>query len=209
MTPTAVGKVYPYKTVGPDSCRSRWRDKEPVLSGWTWWQTGWSASNLARALEARKGSLLKTYDFVFLSIGVNDQVRGTEPEAVFRPQIQSLLQCALQFADNMVEHLLVLSIPNWRVTPAAAAYVGPSNIGKITIGIGVLNGIVQEECMQRQIVHVDITPSSEGAEFDLSLLASDGLHPSGKMYSIWVDMLAEVVLPKLQGREVAGVAVCQ
>jgi lysophospholipase L1-like esterase len=47
---------------------------------------------------------------------------------------------------------------------------------------------------------VDVTPVSREAVNDESLIASDGLHPSGKMYATWAEKVLPVVREILKGR---------
>jgi len=45
---------------------------------------------------------------------------------------------------------------------------------------------------------VDVTPGSREATDDISLVASDGLHPSGKMYSEWARLAYPEALKVLE-----------
>ncbi|MEY2917305.1 MAG: hypothetical protein RIS73_1019, partial [Bacteroidota bacterium] len=78
--------------------------------------TGWTTDELDAAIDA--ASILKYYDIVSLLIGVNNQYRG-RPVKNFEIEFEHLLQRAIQFAGNMPSHVLVLSIPDWGVTPFA------------------------------------------------------------------------------------------
>ena len=48
------------------------------------------------------------------------------------------------------------------------------------------------------INYTDITPSTRMAATDRTLIAPDSLHPSGKEYLKWANMLAPKMLPFLQ-----------
>ena len=52
--------------------------------------------------------------------------------------------------------------------------------------INQFNSVIMEVCENEGLKYIDITPISRQAKTNLSLVASDGLHPSEKMYSIWV-----------------------
>lgn len=49
-----------------------------------------------------------------------------------------------------------------------------------------------------KINYIDITPSSRKAANDATLVAIDGLHPSGKEYLTWAKMLVPKILPLLK-----------
>jgi lysophospholipase L1-like esterase len=51
----------------------------------------------------------------------------------------------------------------------------------------------REESEKAGTYYVDITPISREAVNDMDLIASDGLHPSGKMYAMWAVKLLPIV----------------
>jgi lysophospholipase L1-like esterase len=46
---------------------------------------------------------------------------------------------------------------------------------------------------QYQVHYIDITPYTREADHDLSLVAEDGLHPSGKDYKRWAVLVAKKI----------------
>ena len=58
---------------------------------------------------------------------------------------------------------------------------------------GANNAILARLAAERGIAFVDIHDLSLGAAADRSLVADDGLHPSGAQYALWVDRIAPVV----------------
>ena len=58
--------------------------------------------------------------------------------------------------------------------------------------IEMFNKIKLEICNEIGVKFIDITPISKTARDDPSLTAKDGLHPSGKMYRLWVDEIFPV-----------------
>jgi lysophospholipase L1-like esterase len=84
--------------------------------------------------------------------------------------------------------VIVLSIPDWGVTPFAAN----RHAERVTGEINAFNDVNAEETERLGARYVDITPLSRQAAHDPTLLAGDGLHPSGKMYTAWT----ELVLPE-------------
>ena len=83
-------------------------------------KTGWTTGELQDGIkEAQKNELLlHAYDLVTLLIGVNDQYRG-QPIEEYKPRFEALLQQAIKFADNKPSHVIVISIPDWGITPYA------------------------------------------------------------------------------------------
>lgn len=150
--------------------------------------TGWTTDELIRAI--RENDLKNKYDLVTLLIGVNNQYRGYSKEN-YRTEFQELLQTALFFANNRPERVFVISIPDWGVTPFAQK--SGRNAARISAEIDDLNKVNKEEALRAEISYIDITPGSREAANDPSLLAEDGLHPSGKMYSEWATKLFDLI----------------
>lgn len=147
-------------------------------------RTGWTTDELDAAITAAgpKGP----YQLVSLLIGVNNQFRGRDREQ-YRTQFEGLLQRAIALAGGQAGHVVVLSIPDWGVTPFAAS----RDREKIGREIDQFNAINREETLRAGARYVDVTPVSRRASEDPSLNAGDGLHPSGSMYRSW----AELALP--------------
>ena len=123
---------------------------------------------------------------VFLQIGVNNQYRGL-PEEQFECELDALLDQAVAFAGGDPSRVVVLSIPDWSVTPFAE---GRDRLG-ISTELDRFNRRKLQRTRKRGCHFVDVTPLSRAASENVSLLASDGLQPSGLMYARW----CEVVLP--------------
>jgi lysophospholipase L1-like esterase len=150
-------------------------------------RTGWTTDELSRAMDAEVPA--GPYQLVTLLIGVNNQYRGRSV-ADFRPQFRALLQRAIGLADGHASRVIVVSIPDYGVTPYAAG----SDRGKIGREIDEFNAVCQAESTALGAAFVDITPESRTAASNPSLIAPDGLHPSAKMYREWV----EQILPTAQ-----------
>lgn len=149
-------------------------------------QTGWTTAELATSIEREKPK--GVYDLVTLLIGVNNQYRGLSREA-YRQEFVALLEQAIAFAGGDPSHVIVLSIPDWSVTPFAAEQNRQADT--IAAEIDALNAINREEVAQRGVHYVDVTAVSRQAGADSSWLVGDRLHPSAKMYSRW----ARLALP--------------
>jgi lysophospholipase L1-like esterase len=153
--------------------------------------TGWTTDNLINAIVA-SGNHTKTYDVVTLLIGVNDQYQGLS-QANYRAKFAQVLATAIGFAKGDASRVFVLSIPDWGVTPYANgrdAIIGPQ--------IDQFNIINKDESKKAGVHYLDITDISRQAKTDLSLVAEDGLHPSAKMYSLWVAQLEPMVKARLR-----------
>ena len=144
-------------------------------------RTGWTTDELDSAITRANPS--GTYALVTLLIGVNNQYRGRDVNE-FHAQFSSLLERAIGFADGSTERVIVLSIPDWGVTPFA---VRP-DAGRIGSEIDRFNAVVKRVCDSRGVVFIDVTGATRA---EPTLTAADGLHPSGEMYRRWV----EAVLP--------------
>lgn len=141
-------------------------------------QTGWTTDELSDSLK--KADVKGTYDVVSLLIGVNNQYRN-RTEDNYREEFRNLLQQAIRYAGNRPQRVVVLSIPDWGVTPFAAG----RDREKIATEIDRFNAVNFEETVVAGAQYVDVTPISREAARNSSLLASDGLHPSGTMYAAW------------------------
>ena len=148
-------------------------------------QTGWTTDELDRALDG--AHLQGPFDLVTLLIGVNDHYRGRAAPA-YRPAFASLLGRAIAFGAGDPRRVIVLSIPDWSVTPFAAG----RDRAKIAAGIDAFNAVNREEAALAGAPYADITPLSRAAADDTSLLAADGLHPSGRMYERWLDVILPI-----------------
>ncbi|HEX7829365.1 MAG TPA: SGNH/GDSL hydrolase family protein [Thermoanaerobaculia bacterium] len=144
-------------------------------------KTGWTTDELNAAIDA--ANVTGTYDLVTLLIGVNNQYRGRDVEQ-YRGEFAALLRRAIGFAGGDAKNVVVVSIPDWGVTPFAEG----RDRAKIATEIDRYNAVNREETQRAGARYVDITPVSRGN--DAALVAGDGLHPSGKQYGEWVKLIA-------------------
>src|SRR6266446_4113528 len=131
--------------------------------------------------------------FATLLIGVNDWVQGID-ETTFRNRFSYLLDQMLAVLPNK-KHLLVVTIPDFGVTPTGPKYSRGRNIHE---GIMQFNQIVIEEAHKRCLQVVDIFPVSKKMGHDKSLVSKDGLHPSAKAYAEWEKIIFPVALELLK-----------
>jgi lysophospholipase L1-like esterase len=148
-------------------------------------RTGWTVRELSRGLDtaAPHGS----YGLVTLLIGVNDQFRGGDPET-YRSDFAAMLRRGIGFAGGRADRVVVLSIPDWSVTPFAVQ--SGRDRGQIAAEIDRFNRVNREETARAGSRYVDVTPVSRQAGADRSLVAPDDLHPSGALYAEWARLAA-------------------
>ncbi|HEY2725859.1 MAG TPA: GDSL-type esterase/lipase family protein [Parafilimonas sp.] len=145
--------------------------------------TGWTTLNLLDAIAQQ--NLQPPYNVVSLLIGVNDQYQHFDTGG-YRIHFTQCLQNAIALAGNKPEHVFVLSIPDYSVTP----YAQNSDTAQIRKELDEFNAINKEITLLYNISYTDITPLTREAKNDASLIAGDGLHPSGKEYAKWAALLA-------------------
>jgi len=154
-------------------------------------RTGWTTDELWQSIQAAKPE--PPYDLVSLLIGVNNQYRGYDINE-YREQFVFLLNKSIEYAGGDPNRVIVLSIPDWGVTPFAAS----RDRGQIGKEINAFNLVNRAESEKAGVHYVDVTPGSREATDDISLVASDGLHPSGKMYSEWARLAYPEALKALR-----------
>ena len=157
--------------------------------------TGWTTNELQQAINVQEPS--SDNDMVSLLIGVNNQYRGYDIQQYER-EFWELLDQAISFAYGNPSNVFVVSIPDYGVTPFAKNRNLDSE--KIASELDNYNQIAQRIASSREVQFFDITEWSRNAANDESLIASDGLHPSGKMYENWVDTCFVWVLNNLETR---------
>jgi lysophospholipase L1-like esterase len=150
--------------------------------------TGWTTDNLIDAIS-QSGITAKKFSFVTLLIGVNDQYQGLS-EDNYKIKFAQVLNTAITFANGNTSRVFVLSIPDYGVTPFANGQDSPQ--------IDQFNAINKSISMVAGVNYLDITTISRKAATNPTLVASDGLHPSGEMYALWVQELWPMVDAQLK-----------
>jgi len=145
--------------------------------------TGWRTDNLANAINIAK--LKEEYGMVSLLIGVNNQYQG-KPVAQFIKEFEELLQTAIRLAGGKEENVFVVSIPDYGYTP-----FGKPKQEKISKELDEYNNISREITKKYDVKYFYITDISRKGFEDPALVAEDGLHPSGKQYGQWVDLIVK------------------
>ena len=145
--------------------------------------TGWTTDELSAAIDAAEASApLGQYGFVSLAIGVNNQYRGRDV-GNYRLELNALVERAIQLAGGNQRHVLMLSIPDWGVTPFARD--SGRDLKQIAEELDAYNAAAREICAAHGVAFVDITRVSRDLGAQPEMLADDGLHPSAAMYAEW------------------------
>lgn len=144
-------------------------------------RTGWTTDELSVAID--EAAPRDDHALVSLLIGVNNQYRG-RPLDDYREQFGALLDRAVGFARGEAGRVLVLSIPDWGVTPFAEG----RDRAAIAREIDAFNAASRVAATAAGARYVDIAAVSRLAAEDASLTASDGLHPSGALYRRWAEL---------------------
>lgn len=154
--------------------------------------TGWTTTQLEAGIDT--GDPRGPFDLVSVLIGVNNQFRGLALGS-YRVEFAALLDRAIELAGGDPGRVLVVSIPDWGVTPYAGS-VGrsPAVVGE---QIDAFNAANRDEAVRRGVPWVDVTAISRSGVPDL--LAPDGLHPSAEQYRLWVEVIHPVVVEMLDG----------
>ncbi len=146
-------------------------------------QTGWTTNDLIRAINTQKPG---QYDLVSLLIGVNNQYQK-KPFTQFEKEFDELLDMAIELAGGK-HSVFIVSIPDYGVTR-----FGSGDPGGIGSEINSYNGYIQQQCIKREILFIDVTGISRDLGSTDGALAGDGLHPSSTQYTKWV----EKILPEV------------
>jgi lysophospholipase L1-like esterase len=147
--------------------------------------TGWRTDNLMNAITIAK--LSDDYDLVSLLIGVNNQFQG-KPADQYAREFEELLKVSIRLAKGKKENVFVVSIPDYGFTP-----FGQKNQSGISNAIDQFNEINRKITSEHHIKYFNITDISRQGIRDPTLVAPDGLHPSGKMYGLWIQRMAKEI----------------
>ena len=151
--------------------------------------TGWTTQDLLRAMDAQLNN--EKFDLVSVSIGVNNQYQG-KSIAEYREDLYEIFKRAITHSEKGVDGVFAVSIPDYGVTP-----FGAENAEEIGRELEEFNKVFREVATEFNIDFYNITPISKRAASEPELTAEDNLHPSGKMYRLWVDHFYQNVQQKV------------
>lgn len=150
--------------------------------------TGWRCDQLKKAIEDAK--LTSDWGMVSLLIGVNNQYQKRTADS-YAPEFEELLDMAVTLAGGKKENVFVVSIPDYGYTP-----FGKPKQAEITKAIDEFNSVNRTITDKKGIKYVEITDLTREGLTKPEYVAADGLHPSGKMYSLWVERILAALVPK-------------
>ncbi len=145
--------------------------------------TGWRTDDLRRAMDG--AGVKPTYDLVSLLIGVNNQYQGKSMEQ-YGVEFEGLLEYAIRLTGGRRDRVFVVSIPDYGFTP-----FGLPKQYLITAAIDRFNLLNKSITERLGVQYISITDISRRGLKEPELVAGDGLHPSGKMYSLWVERIVK------------------
>ena len=160
------------------SSRASSASREPQIIA----KTGWTTDELNAAIDAANPQ--GPFDLVTLLIGVNNQYRGRDARASTARSSRRCCNRAIGFAGGDAKKVIVVSIPDWGVTPFAEG----RDRAKIAREIDQLqrHQSRRSRARRREVGghHADLARQRSRAR------RGDGLHPSGKQYAEWVKLIA-------------------
>lgn len=128
---------------------------------------------------------------VTVLIGVNDVVQGV-PGRVYGANVDHILDTLL--ASVGPDRIVAVSTPDYTLTPQGASFGDPA---QQRAQIARFNEVMASATVRRGVRFVTIGSVADEVTRDRSLVARDGLHPSGAQYARWVDLVAPAVLEAL------------
>ncbi|WP_245189611.1 SGNH/GDSL hydrolase family protein [Lunatimonas salinarum] len=152
--------------------------------------TGWTTKDLLKGIEdAEMGD--QQVDLITLLIGVNNQYRGQSIEE-YEADFRKLMEKSLSHVGEEKERIVVISIPDWGVTPYASSLARDKS--KIASEIDLFNERKRGIATKYGVRYLDITTEYRALGHMNQYLAGDDLHPSEKVYDRWAEMLLEIIM---------------
>jgi acyl-CoA thioesterase I len=148
-------------------------------------KTGWRTDNLLDALE-RDSHINTKFGLISISIGVNNQFQG-KSITEYEKDLHRIFKKALSLSIKGKSGIFVVSIPDY----SATTYGKIHKPAKISKAIDKWNNVLKQITLEYGFLWQDITEISRLGAKNMSLISDDGLHPSPKMYEMWVRQIAE------------------
>jgi lysophospholipase L1-like esterase len=156
-------------------------------------KTGWTTDELSKGINDA-GIRGNNYDLVTLLIGVNNQYRGRDIEN-YKMEFKSLLQDAITFAKGNANHVVVISIPDWGVTPFALAR--GTDKEKVGTEIDTYNQANKNIAEELGVHYLEITERYREIGALPQMVVEDKLHPSDLIYKEWAEQLVQIIGEKM------------
>jgi acyl-CoA thioesterase-1 len=127
-------------------------------------------------------------ELVTLLIGVNDVVQGV-PQEQYEANVRRIVQALIERLPP--ERIVCVATPDYTNTPQGAAFGDPDRQSR---AIERVNATLRGVCEDDEIAFVAAPYAiSLEAAGDPTLVAEDGLHPSGEQYRRWTDAIVPVI----------------
>ncbi len=175
---------YPFQLVGKFNKTAKFAFEAPQIIA----KTGWTVDELEAGINASQTNE-QGYDLVTLLIGVNNQYRG-KPVAEFEKEFDAILRRAIAFARGKNDHVIVVSIPDWGVTPFAVNR--GSDQAKVAAEIDEYNSAKTAVCSKYGVEFVEITEDYRQIGAKPRMVVEDQLHPSGLVYARWTEKIFKI-----------------
>lgn len=153
-------------------------------------RTGWTTDELDAGITG--AGVQGRFALVSLLIGVNDEFRG-RPATAYRAALPALVARAVGFAGGNASHVVMVSIPDWSVTPFAEG----RDRARIAAGVAAFNAVARDAAARAGARWADIAPTSVESHADW--FAPDGLHPSAAQYATWAKIVEPTAHAALTG----------
>jgi lysophospholipase L1-like esterase len=145
-------------------------------------KTGWTSADLLKSMGEQN---LDGHNFVSLLIGVNDQYQGIDT-STYRKNFTLLLNRSIELAGGDQRRVLVISIPDYSITPLGKQLLDTLKTRK---EIDLFNGINKRIAYQNKCTYLDITELGRSAKNNPDWVSQDGLHPSALAYRKWAELI--------------------
>lgn len=182
------GDRYPNQTVSLLHEKGYSFEKPTIIA-----KTGWTTDELQQGI-AESEIAGKSYDLVTLLIGVNNQYRGRALDN-YENEFRSLLEQAIRFANNKADHVVVISIPDWGITPFAEER--KTDRGKVSQEIDLFNASNRTISEDLGVHYIEITARYRAIGAAPEMLVADKLHPSSKVYAEWATDLSALIVERM------------
>lgn len=152
-------------------------------------KTGWTTQDLLLAMEQQLKE--EKYDLVSILIGVNNQYQGKSIED-YKNDLDEIFTEAIAHSKTGKDGVFAVSIPDYGATP-----FGAERSEEIAAEIEEFNAVFKAKAEVYGVPFYNITPISKRAAQEEDLVANDDLHPSGRMYSLWVEEFIDEVIERI------------
>jgi lysophospholipase L1-like esterase len=94
-------------------------------------------------------------------------------------------------------NILLITIPNFTVTPTGKQYAIANNASSKII---IFNSIIKSEGAKRGLPVIDLYGYSTKLSVKPDMLADDQLHPSAEQYALWAHKILPAAIELLSGK---------